>query len=118
MSQEQNAHAIDPQALREIVEGTSAETGAGFFDALVKHLARSIGTKCAWVTEWLPDKGRLRALSFWNGESYTPDYEYDITNTPCESVIESRRLVLIPDRLVYLFPKDPDLPALGAMSYM
>jgi len=118
MSQEQNAHAIDPQALREIVEGTSAETGAGFFDALVKHLARSIGTKCAWVTEWLPDQRRLRALSFWNGENYTPDYEYPIADTPCESVVESRRPVIIHDRLIDLYPKDPDLPHLGAMSYM
>ena len=118
MSQEQNAHAIDPQALREIVEGTSAETGAGFFDALVKHLARSIGTKCAWVTEWLPDQRRLRALSFWNGENYTPDYEYSITNTPCEDVVESRRPVIIHDRLIDLYPKDPDLSSLGAMSYM
>jgi len=44
------------QALREIVEGTASETGSGFFDALVKHLARAIGTKCAWVTEWHPEQ--------------------------------------------------------------
>ena len=118
VAQEKDTHSIDLQALREIVEGTSAETGAGFFDALVKHLARSIGTKCAWVTEWLPDQRRLRALSFWNGENYTPDYEYPIANTPCESVIESRQLVIIPDRLIELYPKDPDLPPHGAMSYM
>ena len=118
MAQEKNTHSIDLQALREIVEGTSAETGAGFFDALVKHLARSIGTKCAWVTEWLPEQRRLRALSFWNGENFTLDYEYPITDTPCESVIESRQLVIIPDRLIDLYPKDPDLPPHGAMSYM
>ena len=118
MAQEKDTHSIDLQALREIVEGTAAETGAGFFDALVKHLARSIGTKCAWVTEWLPDQRRLRALSFWNGENYTPDYEYSITNTPCEDVVESRRPVIIHDRLIDLYPKDPDLQSLGAMSYM
>ena len=44
---------LDPQALRDIVEGTGAQTGQAFFDALVKHLARALGTKGAWVTEWL-----------------------------------------------------------------
>jgi len=53
---------FDEDALREIVEGTAAETGEKFFDELVKHLARATGTKCAWVTEWLEPERRLRAL--------------------------------------------------------
>jgi GAF domain-containing protein len=113
MAQHQN-----PRALREIVEGTSAETGEGFFGALVKRLARAIGTKCAWVTEWLAEQRRLRALSFWAGDSYIPDFEYAIADTPCEPVIENRRLILVPDRVLDLFPRDPSLEPLGAMSYM
>lgn len=118
MTQEQNIPLFDPQVLREIVAGTSAEIGAGFFDALVKHLAQALGTKCAWVTEWLPEKRRLRALSFWAGDKYLLDFEYDITDSPCELVIENRRLTLIPDRLLDLFPRDSHLEQFGAMSYM
>ena len=89
MSQ-QNSVSLNSQGLKEIVEGTSAETGEGFFDALVQHLARAIGTKCAWVTEWIADQRSLRALSFWAGDAYIADFEYAIADTPCASVIENR----------------------------
>ena len=85
----------------------------------MKHLAHALGTKCAWVTEWLEDARRLRALSFWVGDRYYPGvYEYDIANTPCEPVIETQRLIHVPDRLIDLYPGDPDLQPLGAVSYM
>ncbi|RPJ46876.1 MAG: PAS domain S-box protein [Candidatus Latescibacterota bacterium] len=110
--------SIDQDAIREILEGTSAETGEAFFDELVKHLARALGTKCAWVTEWIPEKRHLRALSFWVGGGYFGEYEYDIVHTPCETEIDETRLVHVPDRLLELYHGDPDLKPLGAMSYL
>lgn len=115
---EQNSVPLSAQRLQEIVEGTSAETGNDFFNALVQHLARAIGMKCAWVTEWIADQRSLRALSFWAGDRYIADFEYAIADTPCEPVIENQRLILVPDRLLDLFPRDPSLEPLGAMSYM
>jgi len=109
---------LDSQALREIVEGTAAETGEGFFDALVKHLAGALGTKCAWVTEWLADERRLRAISFWAGDDYVEGFEYAIADTPCAPVIENRRLFVVPDCVVQLYPQDALLEPLGAVSYM
>ena len=55
---------LDHDTLREIVNGTAGEIGEEFFDMLVQHLARAMGTTCAWVTEWIEDERRLRALSF------------------------------------------------------
>ncbi|HMB69316.1 MAG TPA: sigma 54-interacting transcriptional regulator, partial [bacterium] len=46
------------------------------------------------------------------------DYEYDIAGTPCEPVIENRRLVHVPECLLDLFPADPDIRELGASSYL
>ncbi len=112
-------HAASSQErLREIVEGTAVATGEAFFDELVRHLARAIGTKCVWVTEWLPRQERLRALSFWVGDRFFGDYEYDITGTPCETVVRERRLVHLPDRVLELYEGDPDLKPLGAVSYL
>jgi PAS domain S-box-containing protein len=117
--EDQQNTPLDLNALRDIVEGTAAQTGGAFFDALVKHLAHALGTKCAWVTEWLEDTRRLRALSFWVDDGYYQGvYEYDIANTPCEPVIERQRLIHVPDRLIELYPGDPDLQPLGAVSYM
>ena len=109
---------LDHDTLRELVNGTACEIGEEFFDMLVKHLARAMGTKCAWVTEWLEEEGQLHALSFWAGDRHITDYKYNVAGTPCEPVIKGRELFHVPDQLIELFPADPDLPSLGAVSYM
>jgi len=105
-------------ALRTIVEGTATETGQQFFTALVKNLCLALNTHGAWVTEYLAEARRLRALAFWLDGRLVDDYEYSLAGTPCEPVIDGTRLVHIPENVVRLFPQDPDLPAMGAVSYM
>ena len=104
--------------LEAVFEGTAKETGREFFKALVKHLCRALHTHAAWVTEYLETEGRLRALAFWRGDRFVPDYEYEIAGTPCESALASKGYFHVPDRVVALFPADPDLPGMGAVSYM
>ena len=106
------------QALRLIVEGTASETGRGFYAALVKGLAAALNTNGAWVTEYLEEAKRLRALAFWLNGEWVSDYEYDLPGTPCEPVIKESKLVHIPDNVAQLFPNDPDLSAFGAVSYL
>ena len=105
-------------ALRAILEGTATETGHGFFAALVQNLSKALGTHGAWVTEYFPAKRRLRALAFWMDGQWVNDYEVDITGSPCEKVIDTRQLVHFPDRLLELYPNEPDVMAIGAVSYM
>jgi PAS domain S-box-containing protein len=106
------------QALRLIVEGTASETGRGFYAALVRGLAATLNTNGAWVTEYLEEARRLRALAFWLNGEWVSDYEYDLPGTPCEAVIKESKLVHIPDNVAQLFPNDPDLSAFGAVSYL
>ncbi|MHC4991853.1 MAG: sigma 54-interacting transcriptional regulator, partial [Planctomycetota bacterium] len=108
----------DEGTLREIVEGTAAETGEAFFRKLVQHLAAALHTKCAWVTEWNEDQRRLDALALWVQDKHVDEYVYDVAGTPCEPVIENRQLVHVPDQVIALYPDDPDLAPLGAVSYM
>ena len=98
-------------ALKAIVQGTAAGTGEAFFDSLVMNLVDVLGVHGAWVTEYLPDSERLRAYSFMLGGDWVKNYEYDIRETPCEPVIESQELICVPDRLIELYPNDPDLNA-------
>ena len=110
---------LDEQAaLRTILEGTATETGERFFSALVQNLAKALGTDGAWVTEYLKDCRKLRALAFWMDGQWVQDYEADIAGTPCEQVIETARLVHFPDRLLELFPDEPEVQAIGAVSYL
>ena len=106
------------QALRLIMEGTAAETGMGFYSALVKGLATALNTSGAWVTEYLEEKSRLRALAFWLNGEWISDYEYDLAGTPCGVVIKESRLVHIPENVTEFFPEDADLKAFSAVSYM
>lgn len=110
---------IDPNLLlRAISDGTASETGDRFFRALVKNLSRLLGTYGAWVTEYLPDLHRLRALAFWLGDGYVEHYEYDVNGTPCEKSLRDKTPLHVPDKVIDLFPGDPDLPEMGAVSYM
>lgn len=105
-------------ALRAILQGIAAETGHGFFAALVQNLAGALGTHGAWVTEYFPEKRRLRALAFWLNGSWVKDYEVDIAGTPCEQVIDTAGLVHIPDRILDIYPHEEGLKHAGAVSYL
>ncbi len=111
-------HLDNDLLLRTISDGTASETGTQFFRSLVKNLSQALGTRGAWVTQFLPDENRLRALAFWLGDDYVDHYEYSVPGTPCESAITQKDYVHIPEKVVELFPGDPDLPKLGAVSYM
>jgi PAS domain S-box-containing protein len=104
--------------LRKILEGTASHTGEGFFRALVKNLAEALNTKGAWVTEFLPEKRSLRAISFWMKDHYVDEYEYAIQGTPCENVITEQRIFHVPENVIELFPDDPDLEPFKAVSYL
>src|SRR5262249_26732373 len=105
-------------ALSRILEGTASEIGEGFFRALVENLAAALGTRGAWVTEFDPQRRRLRALAFWLSGQWVENWEADVDGTPCQAVVENRRLVHYPERIVDLYPHDPNLRGAGAVSYM
>ena len=104
-------------ALRLVVEGTMSETGTEFFHSLVKSLAAALGTAGAWVTEYLPQEQKLRALAMWMNGKFVEQYEYPIAGTVCQRVVENRTLVHIPERLVELFPREKDLVPPNTVSY-
>jgi PAS domain S-box-containing protein len=110
--------ADEYSALKSILEGTVSHTGETFFRALVKTLAKTLKTKGAWITEFDPDLNRLKAISFWMDDHYVDEYEYDISGTPCEQVLERRGLFHVPENVIGLFPDDPDLEPFEAVSYL
>ncbi len=118
MTEPMSLAEADALALRRILQGTATETGEGFFRALVENLAGALGTYGAWVTEYLPDSRRLRALAFWLGGRWVEHFEQGIDGTPCEAVVDGRRLVHLPERILELYPHEVGLQRVGAVSYM
>ncbi len=105
-------------ALRSLVEGTATETGERFFAALVENLARALRTHGAWVTEYVAERRLLRALAFWLGGQWVEGYEHPVDGTPCQAVIDGRRLVHYPDRILEIYPDVVELRQIGAVSYL
>jgi PAS domain S-box-containing protein len=108
----------EDKILRFLVEGTVSETGSEFFRALARNLSEALQTHGAWITEYLPETRRLRALAFWLNGGFLEHFEHAIDGTPCQAVIETKSRAHFPERLLELFPHDADLVALGAVSYM
>ena len=104
--------------LRSIALGTAAETGDGFFSALVESLQAAMGTMGAWVATYDASTRTLRAISMKMRDQWVNDFVFPIDGTPCRTAVEEERMVHIPDRLVDLYAGDPSLKAYGAVSYL
>src|SRR5262249_12671641 len=105
------------ELIQYLLEGTASETGHEFFHALVRSAALAMDVAGVWVTEYLPERKVLRSLAFWMNGNFIQEYEYNVEGTPCGVVIEEGRLVHYPERIIELFPNDPDLAAFNAVSY-
>lgn len=108
----------EDRALRAILEGTAVETGAPFFDALVKNLSLATTWRDSWVSEYLPERGSLRTLAFWSDDRIHPNVEYPLAGTPCEISIRDHTLVHFSDHVQTLFPTDVGLTVFNARSYL
>lgn len=108
----------DNNAIIAIMEGTSGHTGEQFFKILVKKLSLVLNTSGAWVTEYIEKEERLRAFAFWLNGQWVENYEYVLKGTPCEPVIKNACRVHLPEKVVELYPKDPDLKEYKAVSYL
>jgi PAS domain S-box-containing protein len=104
--------------LKKIVEGTSTETGEGFFHALAKNLALALDVPAAWVTEYVDEFSKLQVLSFWLDGKLMENVEIKIEGTPCEDVLAQERMVHVSDRIDDFYPDDPDLGPYGIRSYL
>ncbi|MFQ5708923.1 MAG: response regulator [bacterium] len=106
------------EALRNIVTAISSTTGEEFFRSLVKHLALTLRVRYALVSECVDsEKTRVRTLAYWSGKDFEENYEYNLADTPCQGVIDGE-ICYHPRDVQKLFPKDKDLVALEAESYM
>ncbi|MGI0495370.1 PAS domain S-box protein [Alkalinema pantanalense CENA528] len=106
------------EALRLVVDGTSASTGNEFFRSCVKFLAEALQMPFAFITEFIDEtRSRARMLAVWAGEDFAPNFEYDLTGTPC-AITAKDGFARFPKSLQTLFPEDQDLGTWGVDSYL
>ncbi|MEE4314920.1 MAG: sigma 54-interacting transcriptional regulator [Desulfofustis sp.] len=113
---------VDQQSMNSvlctILEGTATETGEAFFSALVVNLAAALQVPAAWVTEYTAEYETLRPLAFFLDGRLRDDVEAAVRGTPCEVVVKSGQIYHVADEVAGTFPNDPDLAAMGMVSYL
>lgn len=101
--------------LKKLVEATATFTGKDFFPALVEQLALALGVDNAMISQ-LRDR-QLHILASWSHKQLQPNTSYDISGTPCEMTI-TQGIYHCHSRVQQHFPKDPNLLAMQAESYL
>ncbi len=106
-------------AMRNLVAGTAGVTGNDFFLVLARHLGAALGVRYVFVSD-LVQRGpnRLRPLAFVADGKLESHDEYETTDAPCGRALETGELCFVPDLVAEQFPKDLELAAIGARSYM
>jgi PAS domain S-box-containing protein len=105
------------EALRSAALAVSSAEGGAVYRELVRYLAETLMVDLAFIA--LPvesDCGRLRMLAFYLDGSIVEDFEYDLSGTPCETVL-GQQFRIYPSRLQERFPLDADFKTLGVQAY-
>ncbi|OKH41607.1 hypothetical protein NIES2101_34005 [Calothrix sp. HK-06] len=106
-------------ALLEVTQGVSAATGEAFFSALVQHLLKVLGVDYAYIG--LVDENKqekIRTIAVGTKGQIIDNFEYLLNDTPCQEVLQKRKLCCYPHQVQALFPKAPLLEPLNVESYV
>ncbi|MGM3308495.1 GAF domain-containing protein [Anabaena sp. WFMT] len=107
------------ETLEMIVAGTASVTGNDFFSALVQNLAKALNVSYALVSRTVNGSTpTLRTLALWAVSNLAENIEYELTDTPCQVVIENQLLCSYPNNLQESFPNTPLLKDMDAQSYV
>jgi hypothetical protein len=106
------------EAIEMLSRGAAAVTSEDFFRPFVSHVAYAMRASFAFVTETNPEHSRVRMLAFWKGNDFGAPFEYELADTPCDSVINQGKTCYYPVGVQAMFPKDQDLVSLKAQSYV
>ena len=69
-------------------------------------------------TNWTNVEKALKNLRAAHSLDQHKLYEMDIDGTPCAEVFDEGRFLHVPDKVMELYPGDPDLKEEGAVSYL
>jgi PAS domain S-box-containing protein len=106
-------------ALVEITQGVARVTGGAFFDELVKHFAKVLGTDYVYIglVEGTEPK-MMRTIATCDRGNIVENLEYLLQNTPCWEAVEQRKICCYPRNVKAQFPNALLLQSLSIESYI
>jgi len=104
------------ERIRALLDDTALARGEAFFPALVKGLARALGTRFVRLSVLGADD-HLDTLAFWDGESVSSGRRHRLAGSACADAIGAE-FCAFRDRVQEAFPKDAFLREVGARGYV
>jgi PAS domain S-box-containing protein len=105
-------------ALLEVTQGVAATTGDGFFSALVQHFTKTLGADYTYIGLVSGDnQDAIRTIAACAKGEIIDNFEYLLRDTPCQEVIQNRKLCCYPSGVQAQFPQAPLLKPLSVESY-
>ena len=115
-------------ALQKFLADTASATGRDLYPILAHHIALALGVSYVVVAEataWKEQTPtRANVLAVWNSDQLGESLEYDLVDTPCESIFTEETLVnnngisCYPNSVQEFFPKGKALAALGGECFL
>ncbi|MFQ4145429.1 GAF domain-containing protein [Chlorogloeopsis sp. ULAP02] len=106
-------------ALLEVTQGVSVATGEAFFFALVQHLSKVLGVDYTYIGLVDGDNQEaIQTIATCAKGQIIDNFAYLLHDTPCQEVLQTRKLCCYPHRVQALFPNAPLLEPLNVESYV
>ena len=106
------------ETLCRLVQGISTDPEENFFQSLVKYLANLLQVDFAFIARLKEGSPKqLETLSVFAHQQHVDNFEYSLSNTPCEIVVNNQRFHAYSNRIQKQFPLDILLVEMGVESY-
>jgi GAF domain len=81
--------------------------GADFFRSVLNYCAQTIGAEHAFITRRsYPSRSRVKTVAYLRDGERGENFEYDLTGTPCEKVLNEGRVLFYPRGLRNDYPEE------------
>jgi PAS domain S-box-containing protein len=106
-------------ALLEVTQGVSAVAGEAFFLALAQHFTKALGVDYTYIGLVSGEnREAIQTIAACAKGQIIDNFEYLLRDTPCQEVLQKRKLCCYPHQVQALFPKAPLLQPLSVESYV
>lgn len=112
----QNENDYLKKTILEIAQGIESEVAESFFDHLVQYLARVLKCSYAFIAE--VDHHCVKTIAMYKQGEMIEQFEYNLEHTPCENVVNEKRLCCYQECVQNFFPLDSDLTRFDIQSYL
>ncbi|MFO7562881.1 MAG: ATP-binding protein [Enhygromyxa sp.] len=110
---------LDTVERERLIAGLTSETDDDYLRWLVALLREVAGVGYAFVGELIgEDEDRVQTVALATPAGPGENFEYDLADTPCATVVASGAACLFPQQVAPQFPKDVMLVEMGIESYV